>query len=154
MPALLMSTSRWPYRLATSAAAFLMLAGSATSSNRGSTRPALLSFFAAALAFAASLAVSRTTNPRLANCRQTSNPIPRLAPVTKAMRDGFVVIRRQSSRQNGCFTVAGLLASVSLGYSNVFSQSAGLHHSQQLSGGLRLTQARSLRASYQDAPII
>jgi len=37
---------------------------------------------AAVLAFAASRAVSSTTKFLSASCRQTSNPIPRLAPVT------------------------------------------------------------------------
>src|SRR5579884_2216804 len=63
-----------------------MLEAFATSSTRDSTPPTLPSFFAALFAFAASRAVSSTTKPLSAICRQTSSPIPRLAPVTNATR--------------------------------------------------------------------
>src|SRR5215472_4240741 len=86
MPALLISTSRQLYWLVTSAAAFAMLSALATSNTRGSTRPTLLSASDAARALWQSRAVSSTTKPVAASCRQTSNPIPRLAPVTNATR--------------------------------------------------------------------
>src|SRR2546422_5019573 len=63
-----------------------MLLASATSSTTGSTRPASLTFCAAAFALATSRAVSSTRNPCCASWRQTSSPIPRLPPVTRAMR--------------------------------------------------------------------
>src|SRR5256885_6687490 len=63
-----------------------MLLASATSSTTGATGPASLSFCAAAFALAASRAVSSTRYPCCASWRQTSSPIPRLPPVTRAMR--------------------------------------------------------------------
>ena len=63
-----------------------------TSGTRASTVPAFASFLAAVFAFAASRAVSKTTNSLLANCRHTSNPIPRFAPVTSATPEGFLII--------------------------------------------------------------
>src|SRR5579872_1379021 len=92
MPALLMSTSRRPYRCSTWAAASLMLRAVATSRARGSITRALFSLAAAVFAFAASRAVTKTTKPREASWRDTSNPIPRFAPVTKATRVGFLLM--------------------------------------------------------------
>lgn len=77
-------------------------------------------------------------------CPQTSNPIRRLAPVTKAMRDGFVVIRRRSSRQNGCFTVAALSKCIARLLKRVLPSPLPRHR-RRLSGGFGLTQGRRLR---------
>src|SRR5215471_526028 len=85
MPALLMRTSRRRYRSATSPTAASMLRALATSSARASTPP-FASLLAAVCAFVLSRAVSSTTKSSSASCRQTSNPMPRLAPVTRATR--------------------------------------------------------------------
>jgi hypothetical protein len=86
MPALLTSTSMRRRRSATAATQARMLRQLVTSSRWNSTsRPSSFNAFAAALPLPASRAASTTLKPRVASCRQISNPIPRLPPVTSAI---------------------------------------------------------------------
>jgi hypothetical protein len=78
MAALLIRTSSFPWRSATQRAAAATLAGSVTSSRRGSAPTARAALEAAA----AERAVSTTAWPRSASWRQISRPMPRLPPVT------------------------------------------------------------------------
>src|SRR3989442_534370 len=85
MAALFTSTSSRPKSAVTPARARSMLSGSVTSSWHGRTPPPCPVRAAAARSpLAASRDPSTTLQPRRASWRQTSRPIPRFAPVTRA----------------------------------------------------------------------
>ena len=86
MAALLTSTSSRPCSRSTRAATASAPAGNVTSSTTGRTSsPAATNGEAAARPFASSRDPRYTVSPRSASWRTTSNPIPRLAPVTTAI---------------------------------------------------------------------
>src|SRR5436190_9867374 len=99
-PALLTSTSRWPWSASARSRKSSPLSGSVTSScaGRADNRPPSDSSSAARLAFSRSRAVTTTTWPSSASCRAISRPMPRAEPLTSATRCSGAIVGRLRAR--------------------------------------------------------